>query len=178
MLGTVYLTDIVYVSDPHITLYSMLMSCVCFHGRVIFISVGIACTLTFVPNSVRDGVLTVCPGDFIAITCTHDNLTSGVTRWVVSDTPSANCSETVSHDSPVDTSCGLLNITMISGSTGPAVNSTAQTTATEALDGALVQCFYSSGNSPQVVTIQLRGMTYVTCQSDCVVAVDAHWNAH
>ena len=127
-------------------------------------SVGIACTLTFVPDSVRDGVLTVCPGDFIAITCTHDNNASDITRWVVSGTTSANCNETVSHDNPVDTTCGLLNITMISDTTGPIVNSTAQTTATEALDGALVQCSVSSDNIPQAVTIQLIGMTELVDQ--------------
>ena len=125
---------------------------------VTLISVGIACTLTFVPDSVKAGVLTVCPGGPFAITCTHDNTASGVTRWVVSGTTSANCNETVSHDNPVDTSCGLLNVTMISDTTGPTVNSTAQTTATEALNGALIQCYFSSSNSPQAVTIRISGM--------------------
>ena len=103
-------------------------------------------------------VLTVCPGDFISIACSHNTPDLGITRWEVSQTnSSADCNEAVAHGAPVDTSCGLGNITMISGSTPP-FNSTFQARATEELNGALVQCFYSGhpdtlvGNVSIIVT--------------------------
>ena len=104
-------------------------------------------------------VLTVCPGDFISITCSHDT-TLGISRWEVSQTnSSADCNVAVSHgaSAPMDTACGLGNITMITGPTPP-YNSTFQLRATEELNGALVQCFSSGlpnslvGNVSIVIT--------------------------
>ncbi len=48
--------------------------------------------VTSVPES-ADGVLAVCPGDSISITCTHDNTAGEVTRWLVtaSDTGAVEC---------------------------------------------------------------------------------------
>ena len=102
----------------------------------------------------------MCPGDFVSIMCSHGNDQSGVTRWEVIDNPTAACTHTVSHGSPVNSTCGPFTITMISGSTDPPFNSTAQTTATEALDGARVQCF-SSGLPDSLIgnaTIRVLGM--------------------
>ena len=99
-------------------------------------------------------VLTVCPGDFISITCSH-NTTLGITRWEVSQTnSSADCNAAVSHGAPLDTACGLGNITMISGSTPP-FNSTFQARATEELNGALVQCFYGGHQDSLVGSVSI-----------------------
>ena len=103
---------------------------------------GAVDTLVTNPHA-TNGVLTVCPGDVISITCTHDNDAVGITGWVVSGTATADCNVGVSHGVPMDTTCGLFTITMISGPSGPTFSSTAQATATEALNGATVQCFSS-----------------------------------
>ena len=128
-------------------------------ARDCFASVGVAGILTTNVEAVN-GVLTVCPGDFVSIMCSHGNDQSRVTRWEVIDYPTADCSHTVSHRNPVDGTCGPFTITMISGSTDPPFNSTAETTATEALDGAQVQCFSSALLNSLIgnVTIKVLGM--------------------
>ena len=104
----------------------------------------------------------MCPGVPISLTCVHDNNASGVTRWRVTGTSTANCDENVGHGvlMPPDDMCGLFTITMISGSASSTVfTSTAQTTATEALNGAVVECF-SSGLQTSLlgnITINVLG---------------------
>ena len=105
--------------------------------------IDVAAVLTTNPDS-NNGVLTVCSGEPIAITCTHVNDASGVTRWEVSGTTSesVSCTTTVAHTPDPNIRCGnSFTITMISGPSGPTFSSTAQAVATEALDGAVVACF-------------------------------------
>ena len=122
----------------------------------------VAATLTSSLNSTNE-TITVCPGVPISLTCTHDNNNSGVTRWIVTNTSTANCEVTVAHGSPMppDDMCGLFTITMISGSASSTMfTSTAQTTATEALNGAVVECFSSGLDTSLLgnITINVLGM--------------------
>ena len=112
---------------------------------------GVLITSSLLSNpEASNEVLTVCPGDLISITCSHNNTAVGITRWRVSQTnSSADCNVAVSHGAPMDTACGLSNITMNSGSTPP-FKSTFQARATKQLNGALVQCFSSGRSDSQV----------------------------
>ena len=103
--------------------------------------------------------LTVCPKDCISITCSHTNNNIKVTRWdfVVND---STCLTFISHGDSPDTTCGVFNITMISDNSGPTFSSTVQTTATEALDGALVKCKENSGDFG-TLTISVLGRQLV-----------------
>ncbi len=104
----------------------------------------------------------MCPGVPISLTCTHNNDNSGVTRWRVTNTSTANCEVTVAHGStmPPDAVCvpsGLFTITTISGTLSPTMfTSTAQTTATEALNGAVVECFSSGLGSSLLGTVTIN----------------------
>ncbi len=87
----------------------------------------------------------MCPGDPISITCTHND-DGFTTRWAVTGNSAATCVETVSHgvEIPPDETCGLFAITMISGASSfPNFTSTTMTNATAALNGAVVECFFS-----------------------------------
>ena len=62
---------------------------------------------------------------------------------------------------PPDDTCGLFTITTISGASSPMMlTSTAQTTATEALNGAVVECFSSGLDTSLLgnITINVLGM--------------------
>ena len=110
-------------------------------------------TLTSVPET-TDGVLTVCPGDSISITCTHDNVAGQLTRWIL---PGGNSTCTVVHDGSPPPNCYLFNITMISDNSGPSLSSTAQIAATESLNSARVECLAGGLlTSPQVGNITIR----------------------
>ena len=115
---------------------------------------GAVGTLTSNPAA-TNGVLTLCPGDFVSITCTHEHELSGVTRWDVRDSDGADCGTTVLHSVPTDTTCGQFTITMISDLSGPTFSSTAQTTATGALDGAIVECFSTGLQNSRIGTLTI-----------------------
>ena len=110
-------------------------------------------TLISVPET-TDGVLTVCPGDSISITCTHSNATGQLTRWILPGVPST-C--TVVHDGSLPPNCSPFTITMISNSSGSTLSSTAQIVATESLNSARVECLAGGLlTSPQVGNITIR----------------------
>ena len=99
----------------------------------------------------------MCPGELISITCTN-NMTNGqpFTRWILPNI--TQC--IVGHDglSPLD--CSLFSFINVSNSSGQTLTSTAQFTATESLNGTVVECLAGGLiSSPQVgnVTIHLRG---------------------
>ena len=107
---------------------------------------------------VVDNSVTVCPGDFISITCTHNN-PFGATRWNVIENNVTSCSTVVFLvPDDRDTSCGVFSITMIHSSSGPIFSSTAQTTATESLNGTRVECVDSSDSGTSTLTISVLGM--------------------
>ncbi|XP_064393493.1 mucin-2-like [Halichondria panicea] len=137
-----------------------------FAVQLCLMSIGshVAATLTSSLNS-TNGAITVCPGVPISLTCVHDNNASGVTRWRVTGTSTANCEEAVAHASlmPPDDMCGLFTITMISGTSSPTMfTSTAQTTATEAINGAVVECFSSGLDTSLVGNITINVLSIPT----------------
>ena len=95
--------------------------------------------LTSVPESF-DGVLNVCPGDSIGITCTHNASTESLTQWTIK-TVSTTCEAFANHMSLRGGMCPPFSLTMISSNGGPTVSSTAQASDTMAADGAMVSCF-------------------------------------
>ena len=115
--------------------------------------IGAVGTLTSVPET-TDGVLTVCPGDSISITCTHDNIEDKLTRWIL---PGNTSTCLVVHDGSPPPNCSPSNITMISDNSGPTLSSTAQIAATESLNSARVVCVAGGPlTSPQVGNITIR----------------------
>lgn len=95
-----------------------------------------------------NGVLTVYTGQQISLTCNHDNVITGGTRWIAS--PPINCLTDISHNSanpPTPAPCGPF---MFQGIT-PLVplpshlNSTAVATVTANMTGTNIEC--RGGNS-------------------------------
>ena len=92
-------------------------------------------TLTSVPEA-TNGVLAVCTGNVISLVCTHSNVAAGFSRWIVPGV--SQC--IVAHDGTEPDPCGEFTFSMVSDTSGPALTSTAQTMATESLDGTVVVC--------------------------------------
>ena len=122
--------------------------------------------LTSTPNA-TDGVLAVCLGEQISLTCTHDNIGNAVSRWFVSgqiQTDSINCNEGILHGVQTTTTCGPLEIIMISDTSNSILSSTARTVVTESLNGAIVGCFDRAHPELAVqlgnITIKLIGEYY------------------
>ncbi|XP_064402742.1 uncharacterized protein LOC135348446 isoform X2 [Halichondria panicea] len=84
-------------------------------------------------------VLTVCPGELVSLTCSHDNVNGEQSRWEISGAMS--CNGLVSHTTGfAEYTCGQFTITMVSNNTGPTVSSTIQIPVTEVLNGTLIEC--------------------------------------
>ncbi|XP_064403230.1 uncharacterized protein LOC135348785 isoform X3 [Halichondria panicea] len=85
-------------------------------------------------------MLTVCPGELVSLTCSHDNVNGEQSRWEISGAMS--CNGLVSHTTGfAEYTCGQFTITMVSNNTGPTVSSTIQIPVTEVLNGTLIECF-------------------------------------
>ncbi len=108
-------------------------------------------------GSVQD-VLTVCPGEMVSLTCTHDNVAGEQTRWRVSNESVMLCEELVRHSSGLsEYFCDQFLISMISDNTGSTLNSTIVIPATEALDGIVIECFAGGlSSSPLFGDIRLN----------------------
>ena len=122
--------------------------------------VDVAGKLTVSQGTLLNGVLTVCPGELISITCTH-NITNGqpFTRWILPKT--TQC--IVAYYGVSLLNCGPFSFINVSDSSGQTLTSTAQITATESLNGTVVECLAGGLiSSPQVgnVSIHLRGNYY------------------
>ena len=132
------------------------LCCACTdNGTHFSLGVGAVGTLTSVPET-TDGVLTVCPRDFISITCTHGNIAGQLTRWIL---PGVNSSCTVVHDGSPPPNCSPFTITIISDNSGPTLFSTAQIAATESLNIARARVECLAGGlltSPLVGNITIR----------------------
>ena len=118
-------------------------------------------TLTTVPGHIN-GVLGVCPGETVTLTCTHNTTNSGQTRWEILGGDVC----TVTHDGTRLPTCGLLNITMTSDNPASTLTSTAEIKATESMTDTIVQCFGGAFQiSPQIgnVTIRVNGEALLWC---------------
>ena len=119
--------------------------------------VDVAGKLTVSQGTLLNGVLTVCPGELISLTCTH-NMTNGqpFTRWILTNT--TQC--IVGHEGETPLDCSLFSFINVSNSSGQTLASTVLFTATESLNGTVVECLAGGLiSSPQVgnVTIHLKG---------------------
>ena len=133
--------------------------------------VDVAGKLTVSQGTLLNGILTVCPGELISITCTH-NMTNGqpFTRWILPDT--TQC--IVGHEGETPLGCSPFSFINESNSSGQTLTSTVLFKATESLNGTVIECLAGGLiSSPQVgnVTIHLKGkynkqlfLTY-TCNS-------------
>ena len=103
-----------------------------------------------VPAEVRD-VLSVCIGQEIFIRCGHNNVNTGVTRWVLS--APINCSEVIEHRAPTDPyQCGpfsFQDVTLLAPDV--VLSSTAVATANTSMTGTTVECRDSAGINPQTI---------------------------
>ncbi len=111
-------------------------------------------------SSIADegAMLTVCPGELVSLTCSHDNIDGELTQWTISGAMS--CSGLVSHTTGfTGYRCGEFIINMVSNNTGPTVSSTIQIPVTEAVNGTLIECFAGGlSSSPQVGNTTLNVM--------------------
>ena len=131
-----------------------MVCCACTdNGTHFSLNIDAGGTLTSVPET-TDGVLTVCPGNSISITCTHDNVAGQHTRWIL---PGLTTACTVVHEGSSHPNCSPFNITMISDSSGSTLSSTAQINASESLNSARLECLAGGLlTSPQVGNITVR----------------------
>ncbi len=100
-----------------------------------------------------DGVLTVCPGDRISVTCTHNNTAGITTRWELPDR--STC--TVIHDGSTP-NCDPFTLTMISDFSGPTLSSTIEITVSDRmLDSETIICIagISATTSPVVGSVNI-----------------------
>ena len=113
-------------------------------------------------SSIADegAMLTVCPGELVSLTCSHDNTAGEQTRWKTISNGSESCHRVVSHTTSLTKDiCGPFEITMISDSSGSTVSSTIQILVTEAVNGTLIECFAGGlSSSPQVGNTTLNVM--------------------
>ena len=117
--------------------------------------VDVAGKLTVSQGTLLNGVLTVCPGELIFITCTH-NTTNGqqFTRWILPNTTQCIVGHHVYGVSIPN--CSPFTIINGSNSSGQTLTSTAQITATESLNGTVVECLAGGLiSSPQVGNITI-----------------------
>lgn len=91
------------------------------------------------------GILTTCAGEILSLTCTHNNLATGITRWIF--TTPINCSRTIDHNPPIFTHlCGpfrFQNVTEIGLQNS--LNSTTIAIASASMNGTIIECRDSSG---------------------------------
>ena len=81
----------------------------------------------------------MCPGDFLNISCVHDDAVGAFSRWEFSNYQSSCI---IAHDGTPPPDCGPFTISMVSVYDGSVTtaSSTAQATATQSLDGTVVTC--------------------------------------
>ena len=96
-------------------------------------------------------MLPVCVGNEISISCGHNNVDTGVTRWVLS--VPINCSEVIEHRFPTDPyQCGpfsFQDVTLLVA--GAVLSSTAVATANTSMTGTTVECRDSAGINPRTI---------------------------
>ena len=98
----------------------------------------------------------MCPGELVSLTCTHNNVAGGLTRWQVNGPMS--CVRIVPHDAGLQEDvCGPFTVTMISDNSGSTLSSTIQIPATETLNTTVVTCLAGgSASSPQASNTTLN----------------------
>ena len=93
------------------------------------------------PFSRGNKYLIACNGDQISLTCTHGNVVSGSTRWIIS--PPVNCASNIIHDLPIDApQCGPFTFHSVTEAVQGVtqLSSTAIATASTMMSGSVVEC--------------------------------------
>ena len=95
----------------------------------------------------------MCPGELVSLTCTHNDVAGGLTRWQVSGPMS--CIRVVVHGAGLQEDvCGPFTITMISDTGSTTLSSTFHIPATKS---TVVTCSAgASESSPQVSNTTLN----------------------
>ena len=99
----------------------------------------------------------MCLGELISITCTHDNIAGELTRWAIHGGSYPPCTKILTHEVHEDDCLnGPPSFTHVSDKSGSTLTSTAEMSATNELDGTVVEC-YAGGHSmdPQVGNVTL-----------------------
>ena len=109
------------------------------------------------------GYLVACVGDHISISCSHNNLNTGATRWTFTSPLMINdCGETIDHNPPISSeSCGSFMFTDVSALPLLPLNSTTRATASVAINGTTVECRDGGGILYEVIgniTLCIIGM--------------------
>ena len=93
------------------------------------------------PLSHANKYLIACDGDLISLTCTHDDVGSGSSTWIIS--PPVNCSTSIIHNPPTDApSCGPFTFSGVNEALQGVtqLSSTAMATASTTMSGSVVEC--------------------------------------
>ena len=113
-----------------------------------YVVAGYICSLISDPAH-TDGVLTICSGDVVSLTCTHNNLNSGATRWNIG--PPVNCAKTVFYNSADRELCGPFTFRDMSESSQLMIKSVGTFTADASIDGVVVECRDNPGNPSTII---------------------------
>ena len=109
------------------------------------------CCLFTACNTVN-GMLTACVGDQISLICSHDNVISVSSYWIIS--PPVDCETVISHNPPTTAyPCGpftFQNITLAEAGVTQ-LSSTAVANASTAMNGSVIEC--RAGNLVAFTTI-------------------------
>ncbi len=110
---------------------------------------------------VSDGILQVCPGTTVSLTCSHDSA-SDLTRWVITPALPMDCDNGITHTTTPNSEaiCGPFDVTMISARSEVTRMSTLEVVITTSLNNRVVTCYAGATTSdPQVgnYTLQIIG---------------------
>ena len=93
-----------------------------------------------------DGVLTACPGEQISLTCSRNESSTGITRWIFG--PPVDCNIIVDNVGSDNTgTCGPFSFQNVTATNnGPGVlTSTAVANASISMSGSVIECRDNAG---------------------------------
>lgn len=103
------------------------------------------CSLTSDPPQF-DGVVTVCSGGSVSLTCSHNNTETGNTRWIIFSSGVTTCSTTISGSSSSDACEPYFTFVDESELSEGVVSSIAQVaSANTSMNDIVVECRDSAG---------------------------------
>ena len=93
------------------------------------------------PSSYLNKYIIACDGDLISLICTHGNVGSGSSTWIISSP--VNCSTSIIHNPPIDAPpCGPFTFSGVNEALRGVtqLSSTAMATASTLMSGSVVEC--------------------------------------
>ena len=100
--------------------------------------------------------MVACNGDMISLTCSHDEVSSITTNWIISSP--VNCSTEILHNPPTPSAppCGLFSFQNITiADQVVQLNSTAVATANSEINGSVIECIGGFSSSVSLSNISL-----------------------